>query len=53
MDELNISLKEAKFGLSKGIVNTDRQRFFVEQQLFNNTILNQIVQFHWNLNIVI
>ena len=42
MDELNISLKEAKFGLSNGIVNTERQHFFVEQQLFNNTILNQI-----------
>jgi len=42
MDELNISLKEAKFSLSKGIVNIERQHFFVEQQLFNNTILNQI-----------
>ena len=42
MDELNISLKEAKFDLSKGTVNTERQHFFVEQQLFNNTILNQI-----------
>ena len=42
MNELNISLKEAKFSLSKGIVNIERQHFFVEQQLFNNTILNQI-----------
>ena len=42
LNELNVSLKEAKFSSAKGIVNTDRQRFFVEQQLFNNTILNQI-----------
>ena len=42
LNELNVSLKEAKFSSTKGIVNTERQRFFVEQQLFNNTILNQI-----------
>ncbi len=42
MNELNISLKEASFNSSKGIVNTERQHFFVEQQLFKNTILNQI-----------
>ena len=42
LNELNISLKEAKFSSTKGIVNTERQHFFVEQQLFNNTILNQI-----------
>ena len=42
LNELNVSLKEAKFNSTKGIVNTERQRFFVEKQLFNNTILNQI-----------
>ena len=42
LNELNISLKEAKFSLTKGIVDTERQHFFVEKQLFNNTILNQI-----------
>ena len=42
LNELNVSLKEAKFSSTKGIVNTERQYFFVEQQLFNNTILNQI-----------
>ena len=42
LNELNVSLKEAKFNSAKGTVNTERQRFFVEQQLFNNTILNQI-----------
>ncbi len=42
LNELNVSLKEAKFSSTKGVVNTERQYFFVEQQLFNNTILNQI-----------
>ena len=42
LNELNISLKEAKFSSTKGIVDTERQHFFVEKQLFNNTILNQI-----------
>ena len=42
LNELNVSLKEAKFNSARGTVNTERQRFFVEQQLFNNTILNQI-----------
>ena len=41
-NELDISLKDVNFNSSKGVVNTERQNFFVQQQLFNNTILNQI-----------